>query len=236
MAMLAMGACGGEHAEHADHAPLHFDVVVKDRYIEVFVSDPARPDAVNQQPFAHPGECDVTSDAWFCDGECPGEWLGAMRLEQDGATLAEGSYDGPTGGGVGLVDTTRLDHAQLVIADMDGVEVTIPIPDVARPVPTIDDVTVTGTGTPQPEDVAITWHTTPAAASAVVHLVEGGLGGPRCHLTRDADVTQMQGYLEDSANSLVVVTAFAPPSLVPTDFGDAEVWVGGLAFQDVPTP
>lgn len=179
----------------------------------VLATEVARPDATNQQPFAHPGECDETSDGWSCDGPCPGEWLGVVKVQQGGETLAEAIYDSPWGIGI----TVTLDGpAVLSVEDLEGAEVAIAIPDVVRPVPVIDEIT--------PD--AITWHSDPSAASAVV-AVGSGFGGPRCHVIGDADVTA----IPSTSATTAVVTAFAPPAVVDTAFGEAEVWVGATATR-----
>lgn len=229
--LLLIPACGGGSV---DHPELHLDVVATQNAVFVYATEVDRPDATSQQPFAHRGVCAETSDGWSCNGECPAAWLGELRIEHGGELIAAGNYDSPVGGGIGQVDTAGLDGAVLVIADRDGAEIEVPLPSVTRPVPIIDDVTVTSNGTPVADDVAITWHTEPAAGSAVVEL-SAGFGGFRCHVEAGDQVTMTQAEIENESWS-ALVTALAAPVTVETAFGTAEVWVGNVAVRTIPAP
>ncbi len=214
-----MAACGSS----ASHPELHLDITVSSDLVYVNAIEVERPDATSQTPFAHPGECDETSDAWSCDGDCPATWLGELRLEAAGAVIADGAYDWPWGGGI-AVDAVGLDDAALVIEDLDGEEIVIPLPASAAPQP---ELTLTVDG----EDAVIAWTATPAAATAVVS-VGAGFGGPRCH-TDDDTITLAAPDAEAWEAS---VHAFLAPTLVETAWGDAEVWIGDVTSVPNPAP
>jgi len=223
LGLLLIAACGGG----VDHPELHFDVTVTGSLLYVTATEVDRPDATSQRPFAHPDDCDETSDAWSCEGACPGQWLGELSLVRAGEVIDAVRYDAPWGSGF-AVAPGDLDDAILVIEDVDGAEVEVPLPGGSLPEAIIDDVAVTDAGVSR-EDVAITWHTD-AADSAVVE-VSGGFGGPRCHVTRTDDVTTLQASA-GSTIGVAMVTAFAAPVTVETAFGDAEVWVGDATSFD----
>lgn len=218
--MVLIAACGGD-----GHPELHIDVQVSNDLVYVYAIEVDRPDATSQQPFQHPGGCDQTSDGWSCDGECPAQWLGELRIEQDGESIAEGQYDWPWGGGVS-VDLSDAVARVLIIEDQDGVEVEVPLPVVILPVPTITATTWLD------DELEISWTSDPAATSAVVEF-GGGFGGPRCHVDGDEGATRLAGSPVGGSAS---VRALAAPSLTDTAFGQVEVWTGTYVSVDVTAP
>lgn len=218
LGILLVAGCGS-----SGHPELHFDVRVSTSGVYVTAFEVARPDVTNQQPFAHPGECDRTSDAWSCEGPCPATWLGELRLEAGGELIADGAYDWPWGGGI-LADATGLDDASLVIEDAEGDEVRVPLPADPSPVP---EITITLDG----DDAVIAWTASPAAATAVIEL-GSGFGGPRCHTVDDE--LRFEDVASDSWD--VHVRALRAPTTVATSWGVAEVWIGDAATASNPTP
>lgn len=211
---LVLAACG--------HPDVHFDVRVAQDMVSVSAYDVAPPAPVG---LANLDECGGWSDDDpGCQGDCPGDWIAELRIEQDGAVLASGTFSATRGGGnVGTIDTTAFVHASVVIVDADGASIRIPIPSVARPVPFIDDVTVTATS-PYDETTSVTWHSIPHATSADV-AVSGGLSGAFCHVFSSGEATTFDGEY-GSPPFWTGVTAFAPSAHSDTAFGDADVWVG----------
>ena len=204
----------------ASHPALHMDIVRGRDGIRFFAIDRDRPDQCTQRPFAHPGECDEESDGWSC-ADFPGDWIAGLRAQIGPRVIATGGVDAPFGGGVGSVDDSARGVSLVLIAS-DGDEVDIELPDVAAPVTTIDSAS------PDGADVAIAWHATPAAASAVVELWTGFVGH-RCHAA-DASSIRLPAWPGGDPQQ-IIVQAFAAPTTIATPFGDAEIWTGELAGE-----
>lgn len=233
-AALGLVVLAGCAAEPTPRPELHFDVQLH-RWddldsVWVQVTEPDRPDATaDQVPFAHPGECDVTSDGWVCNGACPGEWVDALLLVQNGAVIDEAVFDSPYGNGF-VVQGADLGGASLVITDVDGREVEVPLPVVNRPVPTIDDVTRTPVGI-NLERFDIAWSTTPPGTSAVVSM-GSGFGGPRCHDEGASGVTAHQ-FSTGGTLLEAYVTAYAEPEEFANAMGTVHVWAGAGTSLDL---
>jgi hypothetical protein len=201
------------------------DVVRGNGYVLLLVIDRDAPDECTPRPFAPPGSCDMLSDALGCHvPDPPGDWLAGTRLEVGGLVLAASDYLEPWDAGGGPVDDART-GVSLIVVSRDGDEVAIPLPDVAPPLPTIDDVTS------DTDSVTIAWHATPTPSSAVVEL-SNGTTGSRCHVTSTAP-TRLAIVPAGSIGLTVDVRAFAAPETITTAFGDATVWTGEIAGRDL---
>jgi hypothetical protein len=220
-AAILIGGCG-------DHPELHIDVVRSGDAIQVMAIEVARPDACHQRPFVELGVCDATTDVIGCDSadpDAPAAWLGEVRVEQRGQVLARGRYAAPSGaylsgaftGATGLV----------VHVDDDGAPLTIPLPDVVAPAPTIDSLTPAG------GNLTIAWSASPAAASAVVQF-SYGFGGPRCHVGSAEPVVFAMAPSSQSAT--IAVQAFAAPTTIASSAGQIHVWTGAAVEAQLPVP
>jgi hypothetical protein len=195
---------------------LRVDVAVRTDGVSVYAHPADAPDPC-QNAFLLPGNCDTMTDAVSCDGDVT-PWVTSMRLERDGAVLDERAPDEDFRA---ELEADSTDGSELVLDGNDSSQMRIAIPAVVAPVPTIDEVVVDDT------TVTTTWHSDPAAASAMF-LLSDGMAPPRCHVEGSVPgVLPAPMYTGAS----LYLNAYAAPVTRATDYGDVVFWYSGSAFQ-----
>ncbi len=212
-------------------APLSVDVLVKDTYLTVYVSEPNRPCRCGFERWPTLDKCGYTTDAGYC--ECappPGDCLESVRVERGGQTVAAmenwfgmNTYEGR------VTDLFDAAPSELVLEGCGSVA-RVPLPNAPYPKPMLTGLSVIG------DELFVEWSSLIDPPYAFGH-VNGGTGGPWCITDKAGPIAMGQSYFIPGRWVFASVTAAELTRYAATGIGDVRVWHSATdARRNIPFP